>query len=98
MSYIDYVFQGDPNPPPIESTFPQTPGSPSNPLLLFLTYCRLLYINTGGSPLWPPLAQLSPNQVIQHLSQPLLGTVITKLQTAPNSALCEPFAQLLIRG
>ena len=99
MPTFDYIFQGNPNPPPIESTFPQTSGSQSNPLLLVWTYRRILYINIGGSPLWTPLATVSPDSVIQQLSQLLLATVIAKLQAEPiNDPLCLPFAKLLSRG
>lgn len=99
MSYIDYIFRGDPNPPPIESTFPQVSGSVDNPLLLCWEIRRILYINTGGNPLWTPLATVSPDSVIQQLSQTLLGTVIAKLQAEPiNSPLCLPFAKVLSRG
>jgi len=99
MPTFDYIFQGDPNPPPIESTFPQVSGSQSNPLLLIWTYRRSCYINIGSSPLWTPLATVSPDSVIQKLSQPLLGTVIAKLQAEPiNDQLCLPFAKVLSRG
>jgi hypothetical protein len=99
MSYIDYIFRGNPNPPPVESTFPTTPGSLSNPLLLVWTIRRILYINTGGNPLWTPLATVGPDSVIQQLPQPLLTTVIQKLQAEPiNDPLCLPFARVLSRG
>jgi hypothetical protein len=99
MPIFDYIFNGNPNPPPVESTFPTTPGSPSNPLLLCWTIRRILYINTGGNPLWTPLATVGPDSVIQQLSQPLLGTVIAKLQAEPiNDPLCLPFAKVLSRG
>jgi hypothetical protein len=99
MSYIDYIFRGNPNPLPIESTFPQTSGSQSNPLLLVWTIRRILYINTGGNPLWTVLATVGPDSVVQQLPQPLLTTVIQKLQAEPiNSPLCLPFAKVLSRG
>jgi hypothetical protein len=99
MPTFDYIFRGDPNPPPIESTFPTTPGSQSNPLLLCWTIRRILYINTGGNPLWTVLATVSPDSVVQQLPQPLLTVVIQKLQADPiNSPLCLPFAKVLSRG
>ena len=99
MPAFGYIFQGDPN-APIEASFPQTPGSPDNPLLLCWTTRRILYINTGESPLWSVLATLSPDSVIQQLSQPLLDTVIAQLRSDSGipSPLCEPFARLLGRG
>ena len=94
--YNTYQNVGNVN---LEGNWPQVTGSTSSPLLLYYIYKRLLYINTGGSPLWSPLAQLSPNQVIQTLTQPLLGTVITQLQASPiNDPACLTFANLLIRG
>jgi hypothetical protein len=99
MSYLDSIFHANPNPPPVESTFPQTPGSTDNPLLLCWTIRRILYINVGGNPLWTPLATVGPDSVIQQLPQPLLTTVIQKLQAEPiNSPLCLPFAKVLSRG
>lgn len=63
--------------------------SSSNPPATATAHCPIFCI---------VLATVSPDSVIQQLSQPLLGTVIAKLQAAPNSPLCEPFAQVLIRG
>src|SRR5215831_150593 len=95
MPVFDYIFNGNPNLPPIESNFPTTPGSPSNPLLLCWTIRRILFINTGGNPLWTPLATVGPDSVIQQLSQPLLTSVIQKLQAEPiNDPLCLPFATI----
>ena len=94
---FNYVIPGEPYvAQPLEGSFPNVSGSPSVPLLLCYVYRRLLYINTGSG--WSMLAQLSPNQVFQQLSQPLLSTVVTNLQTNPNSQLCLPFAKLLIQG
>jgi hypothetical protein len=99
MPIFDYIFNGNPNLPLIESTFPTTPGSPSNPLLLCWTIRRILYLNIGGNPLWSALATVGPDSVIQQLSQPLLGTVIAKLQGEPiNDPLCLPFVKVLSRG
>lgn len=97
---FNYVVAGEPYPAqPLEGQFPNVTGSASAPLLLCYDYRRILYINTGGSPRWTQLAQLSPNQVIQTLSPTLLSTVIAALQAQPiNDPFCLQFAKLLARG
>jgi hypothetical protein len=83
----------------LEGNWPQVSGSTSSPLLLYYVYKRTLYVNSGGSPLWTPLAQIAPNQIIQTLSQPLLGNVIAQLQASPiNDLACITFANMLNRG
>ena len=83
----------------LEGNWPQVSGSTSSPLLLYYVYKRTLYVNSGGNPLWSPLPQIAPNQIIQTLSQPLLGNVITQLQASPiNDPACITFGNTLSRG
>jgi hypothetical protein len=104
---LSYVIQGEsyyntaqnaPNVGGLEQNWPQIDGTTSAPLLLWYNYKRILYVNSGGSPLWSPLAQLYPNLVLQTLSQPLLGNVIALLQQSPNTYPDTILATLLNRG
>jgi hypothetical protein len=107
---LNYIVQGEPyyNTPQnvgninLESNWPQVSGSTSAPQLLYYVYHyvyrRILYVNSGGSPLWSPLAQLYPTQVLQTLSQPLLNNVIAQLRTAPYNPPDLQLATLLTRG
>ena len=82
----------------LQSYFPQVVGTPSEPLLLYYVYRRLLYLNVGGSPLWSPICQIAPDQVIQILPQPLLSVVIAQLQAPPADADCLRLVTMLARG
>src|SRR5215472_7072855 len=83
----------------LEGCWPQVTGSTNAPLLLYYVYKRTLYVNSGGNPLWTPVARIAPTQVITTLSQPLLGSVIAQLQASPiNDPACITFANILTRG
>jgi hypothetical protein len=96
MGFIDYISRGNPS-GPAEDAFPQVGGSYAAPLLLYWQPLDLLYLNIGAIPLWRPLLQLSTDSVYQQLTEPLLGTVIGKLQENADPQQ-EKMARLLLRS
>ena len=96
MGFVDYISLGNPN-APAEDSFPQVAGSTEDPLLLYWQGLDILYLNVGRNPLWAPLLQLSSNSVYQQLTQPLLGTVVAKLQENADPRQ-EHMACLLLRA